>query len=82
VKTHCRCKHCRARRALPKHPDEYQLQPKCRNCGHRGFVVDRYRQVGKDKKPTCHQDCYHFPHRQGSGGCKFNADGTYKEFTE
>lgn len=82
MKTHTRCQHCGARRALPMQPDEYLRIPKCRNCGHRGFRVDRYRMAGKDKTPTCHSDCYHFPHRQGSGDCKFNKDGSYKEFSE
>lgn len=82
MKTHTRCQHCRARRALPRHPDAYFIQPKCRNCGHRGFTVDKYRMAGKDKKPTCQSDCYHFPHRMGCVGCKFEQDGSYKEYTE
>lgn len=82
MKTHTRCQHCSARRALPKHPDEYIRLPKCGNCGHRGYQVDKYRMAGRDKQPTCHYDCRHYPHRAGSSVCKFNIDGTYKEFTE
>ena len=79
MKTHTRCQHCRARRALPKHPDEYQILPKCRVCGRRGYTVDKYRQAGKDVSITCHRDCCHYPHRLGSSVCAMNTDGSYKE---
>lgn len=82
MKTHTRCQQCRARRALPKHPDEYRILPKCRVCGHRGFTVDAYRMAGKDKTTTCHLDCRHYPHRLGSSVCNLNKDGSYKEYAE
>jgi hypothetical protein len=66
--------------------------PKCRSCGGREYSVDQYRTDGKDKSVTCHsKSCCPYPHRIGSTNlmpahgeinCLFNADGTYKEFTE
>lgn len=78
MKTHCRCRSCGARRVLRKHPTEYTRQPKCGTCGARNYRADLYRMAGKDDRPTCHADCYHFPHRIGSGQCKFLKPGVYK----
>lgn len=87
MSTHCRCSHCNARRKLPKHPEEYRLQPKC-PCGARRWRMDSYRhrvelpqmraKTGRYK--VCHADCYHHPHRIGFGDCKFSALGVYKEY--
>lgn len=84
---HCRCRTCRARRKLPKHPDEYLRQPKCANCGARSWLRDDYRhrielpqmraKTGRYK--TCHADCFHHPHRAGSTGCKFDKDFNYRD---
>lgn len=78
MKTHCRCRKCRTRRVLKRHPETYVTQPKCRHCGARDFAADLYRMAGKDAQLTCHQDCYHYPHRSGSLGCKFDKHGEYK----
>lgn len=78
-KFHTRCRNCTHRRKLAMHPDEYRIQPKCQ-CGARSWRVDLYRQSGLDKRPVCRSDCAHYFHRMGCGLCKFNADGTYKEF--
>lgn len=34
MKWHTRCKHCRARRKLPKHPGEYRNLKTCPRCKH------------------------------------------------
>ena len=52
----CRCRHCKARRTLAKHPDDYARPPKC-NCWffdnklkawrHGEFRVDGHRMTQK-----------------------------------
>lgn len=78
MKTHCRCRKCSARKVLPKHPDEYLRQPKCWSCGARDYRADRWMNNRNNKRQTCHADCYHFPHRVGSLGCKFTTKWEYK----
>lgn len=80
MKTHCRCRSCQVRRVLPKHPDEYLKQPKCRNCGARNYRPDRWMNERNNRKHTCNCDGYHFPHRSGSIGCKFDKHGEYKNY--
>lgn len=85
MKTHCRCRSCRSRRKLSRHPNQYWKQPKCQ-CGAREWVIDQYRhrveleqmrrKAGRYK--VCHADCFHFPHRMGSGGCKFDVNAEYR----
>lgn len=85
MRTHCRCRKCRARRKLSMHPDEYRVQPRCL-CGARSWVADGYRsrveipqmRAKAGRYYTCHADCYHHPHRIGFGDCKFSAPGIYK----
>lgn len=36
---HCRCRYCDTRRVLSKHPDEYEITPKCRVCGYRYIFI-------------------------------------------
>ena len=79
MKTHCRCRTCRTRRVLKRHPETYLTQPKCAHCGARNFTADKWMNERKNKKHTCHCDGYHFPHRSGSLGCKFDKHGEYKE---
>jgi len=83
MKMHTRCKPCRARRKLSRHPDEYQLQPRCTNCGERSWVVDQYRhrvelpqmRAKAGRYRSCHCDGYHFAHRIGFGACKYHLGG-------
>ena len=42
MKTHCRCRNCRDRKKLNKHPLEYFVQPRCQ-CGARDWIKDAYR---------------------------------------
>ena len=85
MKTHCRCRHCRARKKLNKHPLEYRVQPRCQ-CGARDWLKDEYRHrielkqmlLGLGHYGTCYADCFHFPHRVGSTGCKFDKDWQYR----
>lgn len=35
MRYHCRCRYCRTRRVLPKHPEHYDRLPPCRVCGKR-----------------------------------------------
>jgi hypothetical protein len=87
MKTHSRCCHCGKRRKLPRHPDEYRLQPKCTNCGARSWRKDNYRhQVELEQMRTntgryrvCHSDCHAHPHRAGSNGCKFDVNFEYRD---
>lgn len=86
MKTHCRCRNCRHRKKLPKHPDEYRRQPKCQQCGAKDWARDEYRHqvelaqiYGKlGRYRVCHADCFHHPHRMGSDGCKFTVAGEYR----
>lgn len=89
MKTHTRCRHCRSRRKLPRHPNEYRLQPKCTNCGGRDWRKDEYRhrvelpqmRLKQGRYAVC-RSCFHYPHRIGSDGCIFNPDGNYRDFFE
>jgi hypothetical protein len=86
MKTHTRCRHCGSRRKLAKHPLEYRLQPKCL-CGARDWRKDEYRhrveleqiRLHLGRYALCHS-CFHYPHRIGSEGCIFHADGSYRDF--
>ena len=76
MKTHCRCRSCFVRRVLPKSPGEYLKPPKCKNCGARNYRPDKW--MNERKSKACHCDGYHFPHRPGSLGCKYDKTGEYK----
>lgn len=75
---HVRCRKCRTRQALPRSPSQYQTPPRCRSCGAEALVADRWMNTRNTKKMTCHSDCYPFPHRRGSLGCKFTEAGEYR----
>lgn len=85
MKTHCRCRNCRARKKLRKHPLEYRTQPRCQ-CGARDWLRDEYRhrveleqmRNRRGRYQPCHADCFHFPHRMGSAGCKFDVAAEYR----
>lgn len=85
MKIHCRCRHCRARKKLSKHPLEYRIQPRC-SCGARDWLRDEYRhrvelvqmRNKQGRYRVCRADCFHHPHRMGSAGCKFDVDGEYR----
>jgi hypothetical protein len=85
MKTHCRCRNCRSRKKLNKHPLEYRVQPGCQ-CGARDWIKDEYRhrvelpQMRRKagRYVVCYADCFHHPHRMGSTGCKFGSSGEYR----
>lgn len=85
MKTHARCRHCRHRKKLARHPETYKLQPVCSNCKARDWRKDEYRhrvevpqmRAHSGRYALCHS-CFHYPHRIGSTGCIFNADGSYR----
>lgn len=85
TKWHCRCRSCLGRRKLANHPDYYSKQPRC-HCGARSWRVDTYRhrtelpqiKMKIGRYAVCHADCFHFPHRMGSDGCKFDSGGDYR----
>lgn len=87
MKTHSRCRHCKARKKLNKHPLEYRIQPRCHNCGARNWQRDEYRhrvevpqmRKGLGRYRVCRSDCYHFSHRMGFGDCKFDSNGGLKD---
>jgi hypothetical protein len=63
----CRCRSCRARRTLAKHPEAYIREPRCA-CGG-SYRVDNYRLKSEHKRAGC--TCSGFPwdngrHRKGS----------------
>lgn len=64
----CRCRYCRARRTLPKHPSKYLIRryARCYSCGRDALSVDRFRKHKEGKRYTCHCDGVHYPHRRGS----------------
>lgn len=78
MKTHCRCRKCRARKALKRHPMTYITQPRCQ-CGARDWAVDAWANARPWRDPTklCHCDGVWFsikgaPHRKGSKGCNYS----------
>lgn len=68
----CRCRHCRARQTLNKHPDAYIRPPRCRSCQQKGtLIVDLYRDTKREaRRATCYCDGWWFPHRRGTAGCE------------
>ena len=72
----CRCRGCKGRKTLTKHPDQYIRPPVC-SCGRSDWAVDHYRmRVGPKENKLCH--CGHVtslagrpihPHRWGCKGC-------------
>lgn len=90
MKIHSRCRNCRHRKKLARHPEEYRIQPRCSNCGARSWAKDAYRhrvELVQMREKTgryrvCHADCYHHPHRIGFGNCKFLPSGEYREYLE
>lgn len=71
----CRCKICRARRTLAKHPDAYRREPKC-PCGG-SYSPDSYRRTKEHKLTACYCSGYHWsinngPHRRGSPECYYH----------
>lgn len=65
----CRCRDCRHRQTLKKHPDQYHHVPKCNDCGSINWSVDLYRSTKKEaKKYTCNCGGFPFPHHRGSVG--------------
>lgn len=75
---HVRCRKCRTRHKLKKRPELYHLLPRCRNCGARDMVWDKWMNERNLKDKTCHADCLPFPHRMGCADCKFLANGEYR----
>lgn len=73
---HCRCRRCRARKVLRRHPDGYTRQPQCRVCGQRDFVVDAWMMKRDTHAAACTCGGYHFWHRMGSKHCWHRADGS------
>lgn len=61
-----RCRRCKARRVLSKHPDDYVRLPLCGTCGTRdkGYLV-----VKLTKTITCSCMGYPYPHRYLSPNC-------------
>lgn len=74
--SHYRCRKCRKRQRLGKAPHLYvRKQPKCKGCGARNWVLDRYRAFKeRNSKVTklCQCNQYHYHHRKGSGFCEHN----------
>jgi len=88
--TACRCRKCRARRTLKRHPDNYIKIPRC-YCGSNEWVVDAYR-MNKEyliwRSEKCDCPGYSFPHRRTGGWCfhnpkrNFNDEHEYDEFVK
>lgn len=78
MKTHCRCSRCQTRRVLARHPLSYVVQPRCANCGARDWRPDKWMNERNSKAMTCRGECMHYPHRRGSRGCWYQANGEWK----
>lgn len=83
MKHPCRCKANGHRQTLNRHPDDYKIPPRCRQCGSRQWRVDKYRMNNPDKcrgAPVCKSDCmapiygHSGPHRMNTKGCKHYDD--------
>ena len=61
MRVNVRCRNCKSRRVLTKHPLSYDRLPKCNNCGRQN-----YRVVIRETQETCTCSGYWFPHRKGS----------------
>lgn len=72
---HVRCRRCEARKVLRRHPDQYEIQPKC-GCGHRSYRVDAWMMKRDTRAMACTCAGYWFWHRQGSLFCWKRADGS------
>ena len=75
---HCRCRRCATRRALPKPPEQYQIQPACRTCGARDYRIDRWMMRRDTHAQACTCSGYWFWHRQGSRYCWHRKDGSLR----
>jgi hypothetical protein len=66
-KVRCSNHKCRSRRTLPRHPDQYRTQPRCRFCGRRKWTVDWFRTAKAEAKTPSRRVCdcgaVHCPHR-------------------
>lgn len=82
MRFHCRCRKCDARRALPRHLDEYHRKPHCRVCGSTDLRPDKWMNERNTKAMTCtcdgHGPGYHHPHRRGSVWCYYQPSGEWK----
>lgn len=79
MRCHARCRNCRTRRVLRKgRPETYLVLPKCRHCGARNYVADKWMMERNTKAMACHADCYPFTHRRGSLRCNYDQDGRYR----
>lgn len=83
-RTHVRCRKCRARRVLPRHPERYAGRlPVCRSpgCGSRDYVADKWmNERNTSPRGTRAMGCtcagYWFTHRRGSLFCWYRSDGS------
>lgn len=65
-----RCRVCRHRQNLSKHPREYRRAIRCKACGAKdAMVLDLHRDSGREVQITCRCDGLWFPHRFRSEGC-------------
>ncbi len=77
ARCHVRCRKCRARKVLPKRPEQYLERPAC-TCGGL-FSADKWMNERDTKATVCGCDGYPFQHhRIGSLKCHFKADGSSK----
>lgn len=70
-RTPCRCKKCKRRKTLKRHPDNYVIVPKC-SCGNNTWNIDNYRikvEYKNSRINKCYCFVYKFPHRKSSGYC-------------
>lgn len=62
-----RCRKCRARQTINKHPDAYVRPKRCWSCRSTELVVDKYRDTKREaRRQTCTCDGSWYPHRKGS----------------
>ena len=79
TRVHCRCRKCRKRCTLPKHPLEYEKPPLCSCGGVIRYDKDNDSRPWRDREKLCHCDGVWFsikgaPHRKGGWKCNYNPD--------
>ena len=77
ARCHVRCRCCRARRVLPRHPERYvRALPRCSSCGARAWAADKWMNNRPTGKLGCICGGYWFKHRKGSLYCWHRVDGS------
>lgn len=62
-----RCRNCRSRQRIKRHPDDYKIARRCLGCGStKLYSIEEERRRELKKQETCYCMAIPFPHRKGS----------------